>query len=401
MTNVMEMTHTIPAESTPGPRTAAAPPQVKILIVDDERAVGELLSSALGSKGFNCRNCTNGEEALSSLEQQSFDAVISDFKMPGITGLDLLKSIRPKHPFMAFLMATGVGDVKVGVQAMKDGADDYLLKPFALASVLSSLNRAIERKGLERENEGYQRSLEFMVDQRTRQLRAAMNRIEQAYDSTIEALAAALDLRDSDTAGHSRRVTGYCLEMAGILKCTEKELRIISRGAYLHDIGKIGIPDAILLKPGRLTETERTIMETHARIGYDLVCRIAFLADAAAIVLTHQERFDGTGYPQGLGGDEIPLLARIFGVADTLDAMTSDRPYRRALPYIAAREEITNGSGHQFDPRVVEAFLSIPEARFEAIRAQPFHHVADMYTAGSEYRCLSREAGIQTPASVN
>ena len=306
MANVIEMTDTNLAESAPAPRTPEAPRQLKILIVDDERAIRELLSSALQSKGFNCRNCTDGEEALSSLEQQSFDAVISDLRMPGISGLELLNTIRPKHPFMAFLMATGVGDVQTGVQAMKDGADDYLLKPFALTSVLSSLNRALERKGSERETEDYHQSLEFIADQRTRQLRAAMKRTEQAYDGTIETLAAALDLRDNDTAGHSRHVTGYCLEMAEVLKCTEEELRIISRGAYLHDIGKIGIPDAILLKPGKLTETERTIMETHVRIGYDLVGRVAFLADAATIILTHHERFDGTGYPQGLGGEEIP-----------------------------------------------------------------------------------------------
>ena len=142
------------------------------------------------------------------------------------------------------------------------------------------------------------------------------------------------------------------------------------RGVYLHDIGKFGIPDAILRKPGKLTEEETAIMETHVRIGYELVCRIGFLAGSAEIVLTHHERYDGTGYPQGLLGEEIPLSARIFAIADTLDAMTSDRPYRRALPYSVAREEIIRGSGRQFDPAVVKGFLSIPEVLLETIRLE-------------------------------
>jgi len=401
MATVVEMTPTNLAESALGPRIALPTPQGKILIVDDEQAVGELLSIALSSKGFDCRNCLHGEEALSWLEQQSFDAVISDLRMPGITGLELLKRVRPKHPFMAFLMATAVDDVQVGVQAMKDGADDYLLKPFSLENVLSSVNRALERKGLEREAEGYRQSLEYMVDQRTRQLRAAMKRAELTYEDTLEALAAALDLRDNETAGHSQRVTDYCLEIARVLGCSEAELRVITRGAYLHDIGKIGIPDAILLRPGKLTEAERTIMETHVRIGYDLICRISFLADAADIILTHQERFDGTGYPQGLVAEEIPLAARIFAVADTLDAMTSDRPYRRALPYAAARAEIIRESERQFDPRVVEAFLSIPESRLEAVRAESLHRVTNMHATRSASPRLAEEAKIQRPPSVN
>ena len=244
------------------------------------------------------------------------------------------------------------------------------MKPFQLEKVLSSANCAPEKKGLEREVEGYRQRLEQIMDRRLRQLRIAANLAEQAYHDTLDALAAAVDVRDHETAGHSRRVTGYCLEIATVLGCSEAELRIIRRGAYLHDIGKIGIPDAILLRPRRLTQAERKIMETHVRIGYELVCRIAFLADAAEIILTHHERYDGAGYPQGLAAEEIPREARIFSVADALDAMTSDRPYRRALPYAAARAEIIGESGRQFDPRVVEAFLSIPESRFEAVRAE-------------------------------
>ncbi|MBZ5565439.1 MAG: response regulator [Acidobacteriia bacterium] len=342
----------------------------RVLIVDDEPGIAKLLHDWLAHADFECRACTHAEEALALIEQQAFDAVISDMRMPGMTGMELLQRVRPTHPLLAFLMATAVDDVRVGIQAMREGADDYLVKPFHLENVLASVNRALEKKGLEREVADYRQHLEQMVDQRTRQLQAAMKRIEQTYDDTLEALAAALDLRDNETAGHSRRVTSYCMEIARLLNCSDAELRVIQRGAYLHDIGKIGIPDSILLKPGKLTEAERTVMETHVRIGYELVCRIAFLAAAAEIILTHQERFDGTGYPQGLVGEEIPLGARIFSVADTLDAMTSDRPYRRALSYATARAEIIRESGRQFDPRVVQAFLSIPEARLDKIRAE-------------------------------
>jgi HD-GYP domain-containing protein (c-di-GMP phosphodiesterase class II) len=182
--------------------------------------------------------------------------------------------------------------------------------------------------------------------------------------------SAPLDLSGSEMVGHSRRATRYCLEMAQAIGQPTDQLKHIERGAYLHDIGKIGIPDAILLKPDKLTEGETAVMQTHVRIGYDLVSRISFLAPAAAIVLTHQERYDGTGYPQGLRGEEIPVGARIFAVADTLDAMTSNRPYRRALPFEAARAEIRHESGRQFDPEVVQVFVSVSDLTWEKIRLE-------------------------------
>jgi putative nucleotidyltransferase with HDIG domain len=305
---------------------------------------------------------------LALLAHQAFDAVISDLRMPGISGLDLLRQARQVDPHLAFLMATGVDDIHVGIQAMKEGADDYLVKPFQPDAVVLSVIRALDKRNLERELANRQKYLEEMVNQQTRQLQVAMRRIERTYDDTLEALAASLDLRDNETAGHSRRVMRDCLEIARRMECTSEQVKNITRGAYLHDIGKIGVPDAILRKPAKLTEEERQIMESHVRIGYELVCHVAFLASTAEIILTHHERFDGTGYLQGLMGTEIPLGSRIFAVADTLDAMTSDRPYRRALPYSAAREEIIRESGHQFDPAVVQVFLSIPEETLENIR---------------------------------
>jgi response regulator RpfG family c-di-GMP phosphodiesterase len=313
--------------------------------------------------------------------------------MSGTSGLELLEGVRAKHPRVAFLMATAVDDVRVGIQAMKAGADDYLVKPFQLEVVATAVRRAIERKRLEQEVENYRLRLEEMVEQRTRQLQTAIKRIEQTYDETLETLSATLDLRDNETAGHSRRVTLYCLEIAQAMGCDIAQLKTLKRGVHLHDIGKIGIPDAILRKPGKLTVEERAIMEGHVRIGYELVCHIAFLAGSAEIVLTHHEHYDGTGYPQGLRGEEIPLSSRIFAVADTLDAMTSDRPYRRALPNSVAREEIIRESGRQFDPKVVEGFLAIPEGVLETIRLEGANRHTGTHLSGS--------VGVNGPSTGN
>jgi putative nucleotidyltransferase with HDIG domain len=345
-------------------------PQARVLVVDDDAKICNLLTTKLNLCGFASRFCTNGEEALKLLSIEGFDAIISDLNMPGISGMQLLEAARRISPRTAFLMATGVGDVAVGVTAMKQGASDYILKPFQMEAVMLSLRRALEMKRMEAELTDYRENLENMVDQRTKQLMAATRRIELTYDETLEALAAALDLRDNDTAGHSRRVTLYTLEMARRLSFSPTELKQLERGALLHDIGKIGIPDSILLKPGKLTPEETLVMQSHVRIGYELMSRVAFLSDAALLVRTHQEYFDGSGYPQGLIGEEIPLGARIFAVADTLDAIMSDRPYRRGRPYSAARAEIQRESGKQFDPKVVDVFLSITEEEWQKIGAE-------------------------------
>lgn len=345
-------------------------PKGRILIVDDEASVGALLKERLAMEGYTCRACTSGEEALQAMEQESFEVVISDVRMPQMSGLTLLERAHKKYPRVAYLMATAEDDVRVGIQAMKHGAVDYLVKPIQLDSLVVSVNRALEIKRMELELEEYRHGLEQKVEERTKQLRAAMKRIEMTYDETLRALGAALDLRDTETAGHSERVSRYTQELARAMGSSSDELRQIARGSYIHDIGKIGIPDSILLKEGKLTPEEIEVMQSHVRIGYDLVCRIAFLAPAAAIVLTHQERYDGTGYPQGLAAEEIPLGARIFSVADTLDAMTSDRPYRRALPFSTARDEIARESSRQFDPEVVRIFLSFPEEAWANIRLE-------------------------------
>src|SRR6266852_3462996 len=352
-------------------RTAEVPSDhqsaARVLAVDDETAACNLLSLILAAPTFQCTTASNGEEALVALQHEHFDAVISDLHMPGISGMELLTEVRRCHPHIAFLVTTGVDDVDVGVQAMRCGADDYLVKPLRDIAVLASLESALHKRQLEQEIEHYRQHLEEMVAERTGQLQSALQQIERSYEDTLQALGTAIDLRDNETAGHSQRVCRYSLEIARAKGWSEKQLESLARGAYLHDIGKLGIPDGILLKPGPLTVDERKLMQRHAQIGFDLVKDIAFLADAAEIVLAHHERYDGAGYPRGLKGDEILLSARIFAVADTLDAITSDRPYRHASSFESGRETIRHLSGSHFDPRVVSVFLCVPEATWPTI----------------------------------
>jgi len=343
----------------------------RVLIVDDELTARKLLATMLKEAGVPCRTAASGEEALGVLETEAVDAILTDLKMPGISGMELLAKIRGKYPYLAFLMVTGEDDLRVGIEAMKKGAEDYLVKPLQIDLVLASLERALEKKRLEQEVENYQRRLEEMVEERTGQLESALRQIEHSYEDTLEALGAAIDLRDGQTAGYSQRVAVYSRRIARELGTTEHELQTITWGAWLHDIGKLAIPDGILRKPDVLTEEEWSIMRTHAQIGYDIVKRIPFLAEAAEIILTHHERYDGSGYPRGLRGGEIPTGARIFAVADTVDAMTSDRPYRSALSFEEAREEIQRGSGTRYDSKVAGVFLSVEIDSWKAIRSQP------------------------------
>jgi response regulator RpfG family c-di-GMP phosphodiesterase len=340
----------------------------RLLIVDDEAECRKVLVVMLAQAGMSCTAATNGAEALSILQREPVDAVIADLIMPGVSGLELLAQVRRFYPQQVFLIATGVDDVRVGMQAMRQGADDYLVKPLEADMVVASLERAFHKRRLEEAVENYRQHLEEMVSGRTLQLQNALGRIERGYADTLDALGAAIDLRDSQTAGHSRRVFLYSIEMLKALHGTPKQLKNLAMGAWLHDIGKLAIPDAILFKPGPLSAEERKIMETHVQIGYDMVKRISFLADAAEIILAHHERWNGSGYPQGLKGTEIPLGARIFAVADTVDAMTSDRPYHSALPFQAARNEIERNAGILFDSKVAKVFLGIPNETWEAVR---------------------------------
>jgi len=342
----------------------------RLLVVDDEVACRNVMKTMLGELGTSCKTAASAAEALTVLRNESMDAIIADLNMPGVSGLGLLAEVRKLYPQLVFLMATGADDVRLGIEAMRNGADDYLIKPLQIDTIMASLERAFHKKYLEREVENYRQNLERMVNDRTLRLQDALSQVEQTYADTVDALGAAIDLRDEQTAGHSRRVCLYSIKLLKAMNGSLQQLKSLSIGAILHDIGKLGISDAILLKPGALTIDERRIMRCHVQIGYDLIKRIPFLADAAQIILMHHERWDGSGYPQGLKGRDVPLGARIFAVADSVDAITSDRPYRSALSSDHARHEIERQAGTQFDPDVVRVFLSYPNEIWQAIRGQ-------------------------------
>ena len=295
-----EADHLSPVENED--RAAEVPPDhqsaVRVLAVDDESAACKLLSLILALPAFQCTTASNGEAALLTLQREQFDVVISDLNMPGISGMELLAEVRRCYPHMAFLVTTGEDDVDVGVRAMRCGADDYLVKPLRESAVLASIESALHKQQLEQQVENYRQHLEEMVAERTGQLQSALQQIERSYEDTLQALGAAIDLRDNETAGHSQRVCHYSLEIAKAMRWSDKQLESLARGAYLHDVGKLGIPDGILLKPGPLTVDERKLMQRHVQIGFDLVKDIPFLADAAEILLMHHERYEGGGYPR-------------------------------------------------------------------------------------------------------
>lgn len=345
-------------------------PPGKVLIVDDDPAFRRLLGFLLAEAGIDAESAKDGQEALEKLTSTEFSAVLCDLTMPGMSGRELLQSVRTLYPKVAFFVVTGNSQVDTAVELMQLGAEDYIVKPFEPAVVLASLRRGLHNKRLEQEVLHYRAHLEQMVSERTEQLRSALSRIEESYDQTLEALGSAIDLRDSETAGHSRRVCLYSLEIAKTIGISRADLVSLGRGAWLHDIGKLALPDSILLKPGPLTSAERVTMQTHVTIGYELVSRISFLSDAVDVVLNHHERFDGQGYARRLKDQQIPLTARVFSIADALDAMTSNRPYQTPSTFEEASSRIRSGAHTQFDPQLVEAFLSIPISTWARIRQE-------------------------------
>src|SRR5437660_2554604 len=353
------------------PRTCIPMVGEQILVVDDEDSIREIVCSMLNAAGYQCKQASSGVDALGVLATgEDFALMLSDLMMRDLDGIGLLEQTKIKFPELPVIMVTAVHDISVALAAIRNGAYDYLLKPFEREQLLAAVSRALEMRKLRLENRSYQANLESLVAARTEQLRQAMTDLERSYDITLEALGDALDLKDAETEGHSKRVTAFTIAMARAMGLSPDKIRIIARGAFLHDIGKMAIPDAILRKPGPLTRDETAIMQEHALRGYQMLRKIPFLSEASEIVYSHQEKYDGTGYPRGLKGEEIPLGARIFSVADTLDAITSDRPYRPAQTFAAARTEIMKFSGRQFDPDVVKVFLAMPSNIWEDLRRE-------------------------------
>jgi len=341
-----------------------------ILVVEDEDALREIICCMIEERGFQTTPAPLAPKALEYLaaEPDKYHLILSDIIMPEMNGLQFLERVRKLYPDMPVLMLSALQDVRIAMEAIRAGAYDYVVKPFDREQLFVAMDRALERRRLILENRLYQSHLEELVRQRTEALEATLQELERSYDFTLEALGSALDLKDSETQGHSKRVTAFTVAIARAMGVGHEDMKTIARGAYLHDIGKIGVPDSILRKEGPLTPDETTLMRTHCQRGHDILAHIGYLKDVSEIILTHQERYDGEGYPRGLRGAEIPLGARIFSIADTLDAMTSDRPYRRALTLAQAREEVLRFRGTQFDPQVVDAFLSIPENAWNELR---------------------------------
>lgn len=349
--------------------------ELNVLVVDDDTAVRELLADGLESFGYATVQASGIDEAFEIVKGQPLRLVLSDIDMPGGDGIQLLNRVKQFAPDLDVIMVTGAIDADTAIQAIRQGASDYVTKPFNLDEVQIVVERTLEKRRLILENRAHQEHLEELVAQRTKELLEKKDEVEKlyselegTYEATLQALVTALDLRDNETHGHSYRVVEYAVVVAERMGVSPGEAAWIRRGAILHDVGKIGVPDAILRKPEKLTPEEWVEMRRHPEMGYQMLKHIPFLKPALDIVLYHQERYDGTGYPFGLAGDAIPLGARIFAVVDTFDAMTSDRPYRPALSMDAVRAEIERCTGTQFDPKVVEAFFSIEYSTWDQIR---------------------------------
>jgi response regulator RpfG family c-di-GMP phosphodiesterase len=340
----------------------------RVLIVDDDATVRDVIGVLLGEEGYVCATATSAEQGLEIARASEFHLVLCDLKMPGRDGLWLLDRIRAEQPSTAVIMLTAFGDTEAAVDCLRRGAVDYLLKPPKVTELVRAIERALAKRRLELARHRYRTSLERRVREKTEELSKALRDVEAAYASTLYGLVAALDAREHETSDHSQRVVRYTLAIADRMGVPAALRPDIARGALLHDIGKIGVPDAILLKPGPLTPAEWEEMRRHPQTGFKMLESIPFLAVPSQIVLSHQERWDGAGYPRGLVGEAIPLGARIFAIADTLDAITSDRPYRKGSAIERAREEIQRFRGIQFDPRCVDAFLALDATALHSLR---------------------------------
>jgi putative nucleotidyltransferase with HDIG domain len=342
-----------------------------ILLVDDDAASSARLDQHLREDGHATEIVRSVADALACVSVRSdCELVICDVDLHQASGFGLLECIARNYPEVAVILTSERREIGVVRKAFRMGAADLLPKPICRSSFLASVNGALEQIRLRRQTLSYWQSLEALVCQRSQQLDALMTDLEMSCEVTIQAMGELLDLRDEETEGHSRRVTAYTYALATAMGVRPAELKTVVRGAFLHDIGKIAVPDAILLKPGPLTPEEMEIMRRHCHHGYSIVSKLPSLAEAAEIVYAHQEAFDGSGYPRGLQGEEIPLGARIFAIADTLDAITSDRPYRNASSFAYAIEEIKRCCGSQFDPAVLKAFIAIPCETWEMLRAE-------------------------------
>ena len=338
----------------------------KLLIVDDEEPVRRALQRILERKGYECTLAADAEAAREALRSQAFDLVLTDVNMPGTSGLDLVKSIVVEYPDTATVMCTGLDDAELARTAIEIGAYGYIVKPFEPNEILIAVMNALRRRELELENRHHREHLEDMVRSRTSDLWSAISDLERAQqeirvsrEETIERLSVAAEFKDSETATHIRRMSLYCALLAERLGEDAGRCEEIRLASQMHDVGKIGVPDNILLKPGPLTPDEWKVMKQHAAIGHRILSNSTseLLNLAALMALTHHERMDGTGYPRGLVEDEIPFEGRVTAVADVFDALTTNRVYRKAFELSEALEIMREGRGDHFDPKILDCFF--------------------------------------------
>ena len=325
------------------------------VVADDEPRLRQVLVRLMTSDGFTCLEAGDGEEALQQLEKVPAQLLLTDLRMPRLDGIELLKRARAAYPDLAVILITAVADVDVALSCLASGAMDYLTKPFHLEEVRARVAQALEKRALIVENRTYQRGLEQLVA-------AQAQRLEQLFLGGVQALVQALEVKDQYTRGHSIRVSHYSTLLAKELGLSEREVRHVELGGHVHDIGKIGVRESVLNKEGPLTDEEYQHIMTHPVVGWQILSPLLGDAPIALnVVRSHHERFDGRGVPDRLAGDKIPLEARIAGVADAFDAMTSGRAYRRGR-YMTADDaiaEIQRCSGTQFDPDVAAKFIEI------------------------------------------
>lgn len=326
----------------------------RIMVVDDEPAIREVLQRTLEGAGYACQTAPDAEDAISLLRNNDISIVLTDIMMPGKTGVELLGEIRTDYPDIAVIMLTAVADAQTAIDAMKQGASDYLTKPFNLVEVMMSVERALEKRSLLIANREYHDLLEQKVEEQTEQIRLT-------FLGAVKALAEALEAKDPYTNGHSQRVTEIAVMMAVELGLSQQEQDQIRLAGLVHDIGKIGVPEEILHKPEKLSDVEFDFIKEHPSIGERILKPIIRDKQVLAIVRSHHEHFAGGGYPEGISGQDIPLGARLMSVADAYDAMTSSRPYRSALKPEKAKSQLLASRGSQFDPEAVDLFISCEE----------------------------------------
>jgi putative two-component system response regulator len=329
----------------------------KILIVDDEKMIYSIVAQRLAKEGYTCVMANNGREALGHFYKNNFSLIISDIRMPEMNGLELLKNVKAVRPNMMFIIMTACPEIEIAVEAIRLGVTDFIIKPIDLELVVFSVEKALELKEMEEQIESYRKNLEKLVRERTSKLQEALLVIKKGHLDSVRALVGAIEAKDPYVRGHSDRVTKMSMRIAKKLGFSDERLENLVFGALLHDIGKIGIRDEVLRKKGQLTPEEYEHVQQHPMIGVKVVEGIDFFKDKIPMIRNHHEHFDGSGYPDGLIGEVIPLEARIIAVPDAFDAMTSLRPYRRAMPVEDVLLELEKGKGKQFDPRVLETLL--------------------------------------------